>query len=57
MQPGCDVGKDVCETQVVLWGRHGQVRQIHVCPLLEPDTRALVRAKGEWCRKNLRLFD
>ena len=57
MHPGCNFCKDVRETQVALWGRHGRLWQIHVCPLLEPDARLLVRAKGEWRRGNSRVFD
>ena len=57
MQPGRHIGKDVRETQVVLWGRRGRLQEIHVCPSLEPDAPILVRAKGEWHRKNLRGFD
>ena len=57
VQPGRGVCKDVCETHVVLWGRRGRLWQIHVCPSLEPDARALVRAKGEWGREDSRRFD
>ena len=46
VQPGHDVCKDLRETHVVLWGQHGRLWQIHVCPLLGPDARLLVRAKG-----------
>ena len=57
MKPVRDVCKDVRKTQVVLWGRRGQLWKIHVCPSLEPDARSLVHAKGEWLRENLRGFD
>ena len=57
VQPNRDVCKDVCETQVVLWGRRGQLWQIHVFPSLEPDARSLVCAKGEWRCENSRGFD
>ena len=57
MQPGCHVGHDACETQVVLWGQLGRRGKVDVCPALEPDAGALVRAKGEWGRHNSRRFD
>ena len=39
-----------------MWGRRGQLWQIHVYLLLEPDARALVRVKGEWLCENSRGF-
>ena len=37
---------------MVLWVRRGRLWQVHVYPLLEPDARSLVCAKGEWRRNN-----
>ena len=50
VQPGRHVGQDPRETQMVLWVRIGQRGKVDVCPALEPDAHALVRAKGEWGR-------
>ena len=46
VQPGRYVGQDACETHVVLWRRLGRHGEVYVCPALEPDARAIVRAKG-----------
>ena len=40
-----------------MWGRLGRLGKVEVCPALEPDAHALVRAKGEWGRTELRIFD
>ena len=52
VQPSCNVCKDVREAHVVLWGRCGQLWQVHVYPSLEPDVCSLVCTKGEWRRDN-----
>ena len=56
VQPGRNVYKDVREDHVVLLGRRGRLWRVHVCPLLEPDARSLVCAKGEWRRNNSGRF-
>ena len=50
VQPGFHVGQDARETHVLLWIRLGWRGEVDVCQTLEPDARALVRAKGEWSR-------
>ena len=40
VQPGCHVGKDARETQVVLWGRLGRRGKVDVYPTLQLDARA-----------------
>ena len=57
VQPGCHVGQDARETQVVFWGRIGQRGKVDVYPALEPDACALVHAKGEWGRNDSHIFD
>ena len=57
MQPVFHVGQDACDTQVVLWVRLGRLGKVDVCPALEPNARAIVRAKGEWGRDDLRRFE
>ena len=47
MQLGHYVGKDACETQVILWVRRGRLGYVYVCPSLETDARVLVCVKGE----------
>ena len=57
MQLGRHVSQDAHEIQVVLWGRLGRLGKVDVCPALEPDTCALVRAKGEWGCDDSRGFN
>ena len=57
MQPGRHVGQDARETHVVLCIRLERHGKVDVCPITEPDARALVGAKGEWSRDDLWRLD
>ena len=57
VKPGRYVGQDARETHVVFWIRLGRRGEVYVCSTTEPDTCALVRAKGEWSRDDLWRLD
>ena len=57
VQPGRHVVQDAHETQLVLWGQLGRGGEVDVCPTLEPDVCAHVRAKGKWSCNKSWIFD